>query len=197
MKSWTTYYMQSEIDGSRMDLIDKLEAAGFRPIDVDAGKSSSHGWAYSDDGDPITVGAEIDRILVDPVVALAVRFEEVAVPAAVFRREVRKRLDSMGKCTREEERAIKDDVRANLRRRALPDVTIVQVIINEPERRVYVGPCSASLREQVVTLVEKLGTTLVIQSPFAAAVVGLDGFVRMDAVADELLDLAPTMFAEV
>lgn len=198
MKAWTTYYMQEPIAATRLGLVEKLEAGGFRPIDIDSGKHSSHGWAYFD-GEPISASADIGKILVDPVIAIGVRFEEIHVPGSVFRREVDKRIKDLGKeLSDDEKRALEDDVRTLLRKRALPEVSSVQVLVNESGRRYWIGQCSASVRETVEDLLRDLGVIGVVQSPFSAAVVDDGGQISMDSdAAQEVIDLFPATFTEV
>lgn len=185
LKAWTTYYMQPSVGIGRAELIEAVTLGGFRPIDIAAGKSSAIGWAYADDGDPIADPADIDRVLADPLVVLGVRVEEIAIPYQVHKRQMAARVraleEEVGReLSRDERDAIRDDVLTELRRRAIPTVRIVQVRIDDDSRRVYVGACPAGVRDDVVDLVQDLGYRLVIQSPFAAAVVNVDGLVDDD-----------------
>lgn len=195
MKAWTTYYMQEDV-GARSELVEKLEAGGFRPIDVDAGKDVSHGWAYYGDGEPIAAPLDIDKVFVTPAIVLALRTEEILVPYSVWNRELQKRIKALGgSVSKDEEKALGDDVRVLLRKRALPEVSSVRVLVQPTERRLYIGQCPAAHRDLVVERLAELGISGVIQSPFAAgALVGVAG---VDTGSDFGGNLYPATFTEV
>lgn len=196
MKAWTTYYMQEDIPGSSSELEEKIVAGGFRPIDIDAGKSESHGWAYYGDGEPIAAPLDINKVFVTPAIVLALRTEEISVPYSVWQREVKKRIKDLGReLSKDEERALEDDVRAILRKRALPEVSSVRVLVQPTERRLYIGQCPAAHRDLVVERLAELGISGVIQSPFAAGM--LSGLSCVDVDSSELTMLFHATFAEV
>src|SRR5574343_306950 len=185
MKARTTYDRQEDIPGSRSELEEKIVAGGFRPIDIDAGKSKSHGWAYYGDGEPIAAPLDINKVFVTPAIVLALRTEEISVPYSVWQREVKKRIKELGReLSKDEERALEDDVRAILRKRALPEVSSVRVLVQPTERRLYIGQCPAAHRDLVVERLAELGISGVIQSPFAAGM--LSGLSCVDVDSSEL-----------
>lgn len=194
MKAWTTYYMQDEIAGSRLELEEKIVAGGFRPIDIDAGKSEAHGWAYYGDGEPIASPLDLDKVFVTPAIVLALRTEAITVPYSVWQRELKRRIKDLGgELSKEEETALGDDVRTHLRKRALPEVSAVRVLVNPVERRLYIGQCPAAHRDLVVERLAELGISGVIQSPFAAGV--LSGLSLVDIGAPSH-NLYPATFTE-
>jgi len=196
MKAWTTYYMQEDIPGSRSELEEKIVAGGFRPIDIDAGKSESHGWAYYGDGEPIAAPLDLDKVFVTPAIVLARRTEEISVPYSVWQRELKKRIADLGReVTKDEETALGDDVRTLLRKRALPEVSAVRVLVNPTERRIYIGQCPAAHRDLVVERLAELGISGVIQSPFAAGALSGQSDIDVAAVRDSRL--YPATFTEV
>ncbi len=179
------------------DLETKILAGRFTPIDVDAGKCSSQGWAYAF-GEPEVFGELLDigRVLITPYVALFFRIETISIPHSVWRRELAKRIKALGEdLTADEEKALGDDVWTVLRKRAIPEVSGVTVYIDPVGRRVYVGQATKTVREDIESALEDLGLIMVINSPFAAGVLEeRDGAV--DTSSQELGALYPDSFTE-
>lgn len=167
--SWKTFLLLEPLEATRLELGELFSRHRARPLDVSTSVETD-GWVYNGSGDPIGDPCDLDQVFVGPLIVALLRFEWVTVPWRLIRTErdarVRALEESRGvELTSEERTAIEDDVRLQLRKRALPETESVRVVINEAARRVYVMSCPTKRLDRVIDRLEELGCKL---EPFGA-----------------------------
>lgn len=191
--TYTTYYVVEEPGpGFKESFIDSLQRHRFRDIDIDAGKDRCIGWSVL--GEPFETELTWDKVFRDPYVCVALREDVIKVPKTAFqlhyeRREREFLLEQGRESLKKSERAaLKDDVMVGLRRRALPDIKLFDVVWNTLDGTLRLWTHSKRIKEAFEEIVsETWSLRIVPNSPYTMTMAhGSD----LDAAA-VLLDVEP------
>lgn len=191
--TYTTYFVMDEPDaGFRDRFMDSIAKHAFRDVDIAAGKDRSVGWVVI--GEPFDTQPSWGKVFQDPYVCVSLREDTIKVPKTVFQlhydlRE-RKFLESQGRdaMKKSEKAAIKEDVMADLRRRALPDIKVHDVVWNTVDGSIRLWTHSKRVKESFEEIVaDTWGIRIIPQAPYTLLLARTD---RPDDAA-LVLDVEP------
>ena len=197
--TYTTYYVGNEpTEGFRDVLIQELQRHRHREIDVEAGRDQSLGWVVM--GAPWSREFTWDNVFVDPYICVSLRNDRIRIPATTLRAYMAEReamlLEEKGSSSldRKERKALKDDLLMQLRRRAVPDIKVFDVMWNVQEGALRFWSQNRGICDAFEELVHRSwGLTLVTQSPYSAAT----RYVEEPKVEAAILELDPSDFVGV
>ena len=172
--TYTTYYVDNEPgEGFRETLLEELVRHRHRDIDVEAGRDQSLGWVVM--GTPWSKEFTWDKVFVDPYICVSLRNDRIRIPATTLRAYLAEReaqvMEETGRSSleRKERKAIKDDVLLQLRRRAVPDIKVFDVMWNVQDGTLRFWAQNRGIRDAFEELVHRSwGLTLVPLSPYSS-----------------------------
>lgn len=198
--TYTSYLVLDEPSQDfKQTFIDGLNARCFRDIEVGAGQVDAFGWVSVDD----LFATEFDwaDVFRDPYICFSLREDRIKLPATVIKAHIRKRereyLKETGQeaLSRSERGHLKEDVLLQLRRRAIPDIKVIDIVWNPLKGTLRFWTHSKRYREIFEELfVRTWGLNLIQQSPYALSV---DGAEDADEKAKQVLDIVPASLVEV
>ena len=172
--TYTKYYVADEpTAGFRERFVACLEARHFREIDVEAGHDRSAGWVTL--GDPFGTSLNWEDIFIDPYICISLREDSIRIPPTALKayldRRIQETCDRLGRdALRRAERAqIKTDVLLELRRRAIADIKLYDVVWNVQEGVIRLWSHSRRIRdifEEIVS--ETWGIRIVPHAPYTS-----------------------------
>jgi len=192
--TYTTYYVLEEPpSGFRDTFMEAVQRHAFREIDIEGGKDRSLGWVAL--GEPFNTELTWDKVFLDPYVCVSLREDLIRIPRTAFlahyeRREKEFLAAEARDVLKKSERAnLKADVLLNLRRRALADIRVYDVVWNTLDGTIRLWTHSKAIRETFEDIVrESWGLRIVPCAPYT--VMMARGEADPDA-AGALLDLEP------
>jgi len=195
--TYTTYYVENEpVEGFREVLVQELENHRHREIDVEAGRDQSLGWVVM--GAPWSREFTWDNVFLDPYICVSLRNDRIRIPATTLRAYMAEReaifLDERGGSSldRKERKVLKDDLLMQLRRRAIPDIKVFDVMWNVQEGILRFWAQNRGICDAFEELVHRSwGLKLIPQSPYSAAT----RYVDEPKVEAAILELDPSDFA--
>ncbi len=170
--TYTTYFVMDEPEaGFRETFMDSVTKHAFRDIDIDAGKDRSIGWVSL--GEPFQTELTWEKVFLDPYVCLSLREDVIKVPKTAFQAHYNERerrfLEEQGRDSlkKSERAALKEDVMVSLRRRALPDIRIYDVVWNTGDGTLRLWTHSKRLKESFEEVVAGTwGIRIVPNAPY-------------------------------
>ncbi len=195
--TYSTYYVLEEPQaGFRDRFMESVQRHAFRDIDIDSGKDRSIGWVAL--GEPFQTDLTWDQVFLDPYVCVSLREDAVKVPKTAFQAYYQDRerrfLDEQGRdvLKKSERAALKEDVMLGLRRRALPDIRIYDVVWNTVDGTIRLWTHSKRLKESFEEIVSRTwGIRIVPSAPYTLMMARSDD----TEAAAKLLDVEPANLA--
>ena len=191
--TYTTYFVVDEPPaGFRETFMEALQRHTFRDIQIDEGKDRSVGWTAL--GRPFDLDLTWDKVFLDPYVGVSLREDVIRIPKTAFQahfdRRIREYCVQVGRdvLKKSEKANLKAEVLTSLRRRALADIKIYDVVWNTVDGTLRLWTHSKKIRESFEEIVaDSWGLRLVPSAPYTVVTA------RGDAEqAAALLDLEPT-----
>ncbi len=170
--TYTTYYVMDEPGpGFRERFMEAVTKHRFRDIDIEAHKDTSMGWVVL--GEPFDTELDWNNVFRDPYVCISLRRDTIKVPKTAFEAHYGARerafLREQGRehLKKSERAALKEDVMLQLRRRALPDIKLFDVVWNTVDGSIRFWSQSKKIREEFEGIVaETWGIRIVPASPY-------------------------------
>ena len=197
--TYTKYNVENEPpDGFREVLVEELFRHRHREIDVEAGRDQSFGWVVM--GCPWSREFTWDKIFMDPYICVSLREDRIRIPTTTLKSMLAEReakfLEETGrdKLGRKERSSLKDDVLLQLRRRAVPDIRVFDVMWDVHDGTLRMWSQNRGVRDYFEDLVQRSwGIKITPQSPYSQGV----RYLEKDNVAEAMLALDPADFVGV
>lgn len=140
--TYKQYYVEGDLpDGFRDKYLNALKAYAFREIDLDAGEDKRIGWVTIQD--ILDSDFRVDKFMFNQYLCVGLREDAIKVPASTLKVYVQKeesakkaelKRDKLSKFERDE---LRDVVKLNLRRKALPTIKSFDMVWNLDARTVW------------------------------------------------------------
>jgi hypothetical protein len=159
------YLVRGERPKDTGRLLRGIRAHVLVPIDPRSDVEKVAGWAALHDPTDLELGA--DKVVFGATVALAVRIDALAPPAAVVRRLVAEKLRQSGRRpSRQEKQAAKEEVKKSLRSKYLPTMKAIDLVWQTDLGQVWLWSHAKAVNEIAADLFAKsFGLELVPLGP--------------------------------
>lgn len=151
--SFTTYRLPKAPDGDlRQTVLEGLQRGRVSTIDIDLGRDRSSGFAVFEN--PLSSEFEEGNIFFDPLIAFAMRMDKLSVPPSTQRLYIQQRIrenlltTGRAKLPKQEREELTEQVRLDLLRRAIPAITVADVIWDMRTSMIRLYSTSTALNDE-------------------------------------------------
>lgn len=133
-------------------IVEKLKKHTISPVDIDEAKEHSSGWCHPFTGEASLGNA--DKLVFDNVFVFGLRSDSKRIPGTLFRLQLKAALESLerkaggrgkSQLSKKAKDAVKDRIRAELLRRTLPSIRLVEVLWHLQSNEIWILSTSSSV----------------------------------------------------
>lgn len=141
-------------------VVDGLIRGRVFPIDIDAGRDRTAGFAVFDD--PLDLDFTNEKVLFDPLIVFSFRTDRLTVPSSTLKLYIRKRVNENLAATRrqkmpkQEREELAEMVKHELLRKAIPAIQSYDVVWDTSSGRLRIFTTSAAVLEDFATRAREL-----------------------------------------
>ena len=168
----TAYFARGELPTDfQGKYLTSLTKHRFRDIDVNGDRDDSVGWVVTEN--PFDTDFDLNKVLFGSYMVMSLRIDKIRIPSNVLKLHLHNAVTAAAKelgqeeLSRNQKEELKEMVEQQLRRRALPSISIYDAIWNMDRNMVWVFTGAKSVRDPFETLfTETFGFSLIPRTPY-------------------------------